>query len=80
MLSSRPAAFSKCEQVMMQPPCMASTSGRFTNSGAVHFMYRSRSWPPRKKPVSLQGHSRQSQLITTSNWLCLSLPIVLMSV
>ena len=54
LLSSRPAAFSKWEQVMMQPPCMTSIIGRLANSLEVHLMYRSRSWPPRKKPVSLQ--------------------------
>ena len=53
LLSSRPAAFSKWEQVMMQPPCMTSIMGRFANSLEVHLMYRSRSWPPRKNPVSL---------------------------
>ena len=43
LLSSRPAAFSKWEQVMMQPPCMTSIIGRLANSLEVHLMYKSRS-------------------------------------
>ena len=44
---------------MMQPPWDTSTMGRLAYSGAVHLMYRSRSWPPRKKPVSLRAQQAQ---------------------
>ena len=41
LLSSRPALFSNCEQLRMQPPWLTSTGGAPARSPEVHWMYRS---------------------------------------